>query len=70
MSLDDDAPIEGRSPYLIRFPRHDWRLARNQLEAKRPCLTEQKALLEMKRRPGRLFYRKRDGFGLVRRWSL
>ncbi len=41
-----------------------------QLEAKRPCLTEQKALLEMKRRPGRLFYRKHDGFGLVRHWSL
>ena len=41
-----------------------------QLEAKRPCLIEQKALLEMKRRPGRLFYRKRDGFGPVRHWSL
>src|SRR5882672_2911796 len=34
MSLDDDAPIEGRNPYPIRFLRHDWRLARNQLEAK------------------------------------
>ena len=40
MSLDDDVLIEGRSPHPIRFPGHDWRLARNQLEAKRRCLTE------------------------------
>jgi len=37
-------------------------MSRSKAEAKRPCLAEQKALLEMKRRPGRLFHCKRDGF--------